>query len=240
MGLSAKDLKQLPNHVAIVPDGNGRWAQKRGLPRVAGHRAGILNMLKLIQYINEYAIKYLTFYGFSTENWTRPEMEITGLFEVVQKFVDDHLDDIHRANIKVIHLGRKEGLPPFLAKAIDKAVTSTINNNGMVLNVAWNYGGRAEIVDAVNRILQENSADKKIDEQTFPSYLYTSGAPDVDLLIRTGDVTRLSNFLLWQTAYAEYYFSKVLWPDFDKTEIEKALIAYSQRERRFGGLKQDA
>ncbi|MDD5189535.1 MAG: polyprenyl diphosphate synthase, partial [Dehalococcoidales bacterium] len=236
MGPATIDLKQLPHHVAIVPDGNGRWAQERGLPRVAGHRAGILNMLKLVQYINEYPIKYLTFYGFSTENWTRPEMEVSGLFGVVQKFVDDHLEDIHHANIKIIHIGRKQGLPDYLANAIEKAVARTANNSGMVLNVAWNYGGRAEIVDAVNRILKQNP-EKTIDETNFANYLYTAGSPDVDLLIRTGDVTRLSNFLIWQTAYAEYYFSKILWPDFDKAEIEKALVAYSQRERRFGGLK---
>ena len=231
-----KDFKQLPNHVAIVPDGNGRWAQKRGLPRIAGHRAGILNMFKLVQYINEYPIKYLTFYGFSTENWSRPDLEINGLFDIVNKFVEEHLEDIHRANIKIRHVGRKEGLPLFLAKAIEKAVARTNTNSGMTLLIAWNYGGRAEIVDAVNRILSENPEKIKIDEKIFPGYLYTAGAPDVDLLIRTGDVTRLSNFLLWQTAYAEFYFTKVLWPDFDKTEIDKALLAYSQRERRFGGV----
>jgi len=231
-----KDLKQLPNHVAIVPDGNGRWAQKRGLPRIAGHRAGIINMLKLVQYINEYPIKYLTFYGFSTENWTRPDGEINGLFDIVQKFVDEHLEEIRQANIKIRHIGRKEGLPLFLAKAIDKAISRTSENTGMTLLIAWNYGGRAEIVDAVNRILSHNTENTIINEKTFPDYLYTTGVPDVDLLIRTGDVTRLSNFLLWQTAYAEYYFTKALWPDFDKAEIDKALLAYSQRERRFGGV----
>ncbi len=236
MRISTGELKQLPQHVAIVPDGNGRWAQKRGLPRVAGHRAGILNMLKLVQYINEYPIKYLTFYGFSTENWSRPELEVRGIFEIVQKFVDEHLEDIHRANIKIRHIGRKEGLPPFLAKAIDKAAALTAANTGMTLLVAWNYGGRAEIVDAVNKIISDNPIPKLIDEKSFPDFLYTAGVPDVDLLIRTGDVTRLSNFLLWQTAYAEYYFSKVLWPDFNKSEIDKALLAYSQRERRFGGV----
>ena len=236
MKISAGELKQLPQHVAIVPDGNGRWAQKRGLPRVAGHRAGILNMLKLVQYINEYPIKYLTFYGFSTENWSRPELEVRGIFEIVQKFVDEHLEVIHRANIKIRHIGRKEGLPPFLAKAIDNSVALTAANSGMTLLVAWNYGGRAEIVDAVNRIISDNPIPTLIDEKSFPDFLYTAGVPDVDLLIRTGDVTRLSNFLLWQTAYAEYYFSKVLWPDFNKAEIDKALLAYSQRERRFGGV----
>jgi len=243
MGLAVNDLKKLPRHVAIVPDGNGRWAQKRGLPRVAGHRAGILNMLKLVQYINEYPIEYLTFYGFSTENWTRPGAEVKGLFQIVRKFVDEHLEEIHRANIKIIHIGRKEGLPSYLTAAIDAAVSHTAANTGLTLLVAWNYGGRAEIVDAVNRILAENpekAKTKAITEDNFANYLYTAGVPDVDLLIRTGDVTRLSNFLLWQTAYAEHYFSSVLWPDFGKKEIDEALTIYARRERRFGGLKTDA
>jgi len=240
MEFAVKDLKKLPRHVAIVPDGNGRWAQKRGLPRVAGHRAGILNMLKLVQYINEYPIAYLTFYGFSTENWTRPGAEVKGLFQIVRKFVDEHLEEIHRANIKIIHIGRKEGLPSYLAAAIDAAVKHTAANTGLTLLVAWNYGGRAEIVDAVNRIISDNPEIKEIDETVFSRYLYTAGVPDVDLLIRTGDVTRLSNFLLWQTAYAEHYFSSVLWPDFGKKEIDEALTIYAQRERRFGGLKANA
>lgn len=236
MAPTEKFFKQLPNHVAIVPDGNGRWAQKRGLPRIFGHRAGIINMLKLVQYINEYPINYVTFYGFSTENWNRPAAEVNGLFEIVQEFIDKHLEDIHRANIKIRHIGRQAGLPKFLSEAIEKSVARTTNNTGMLLSIAWNYGGRAEIVDALNMILAEKPETQNIDENIFQKYLYTVGIPDVDLLIRTGDVTRLSNFLIWQTAYSEYYFSDVLWPDFDRKEIDKALEAYSKRERRFGGL----
>ncbi len=239
MALTKKDLKSLPAHIAIVPDGNGRWAQKRGLPRIAGHRAGILNMLKLVEYINEYPIKYVTFYGFSTENWRRPRKEIAGLFEIARKFTEEHLGKIVALNIKIRHIGRKEGLPDFLAEAIDSAVNATAANTGLSLQIAWNYGGRAEIVDAVNRLRKEVAADQTIEEKQVEEYLYTAGIPDVDLLVRSGAVTRLSNFLIWQAAYAEYYFSDVLWPDFGKKDIEAALIAYSQRERRFGGLRQD-
>lgn len=236
MGFTTKELKQLPNHVAIVPDGNGRWAQKRGLPRLIGHRAGILNMLKMIQYINEYPIKYVTFYGFSTENWNRPETEVSGIFDIVQKFVDEHLEDIHRNNIKIRHIGRMQGLPEIFQHAIKKSIARTENNTGLLLIIAWNYGGRAEIVDAAARLMADGCQPENLNETAFASHLYTAGIPDVDLLIRTGDETRLSNFLIWQTAYSEYYFTKVLWPDFGKEEIDKALKAYSRRSRRFGGL----
>jgi len=229
-------LKILPAHVAIVPDGNGRWAQRSGLPRMMGHRAGILNMLKMIDYISEYPIPYVTFYGFSTENWTRPKPEVTGLFGLVERFVDEHLEDIHGKNIKIRHIGRMQGLPEVLQSAIQKSVTRTENNTGMVLGIAWNYGGRAEIVEAAARLIASGANPDTLDEKAFASQLYTAGMPDVDLLIRTGLETRLSNFLIWQTAYSEYYFSEVLWPDFGKEQIELALTAYSKRNRRFGGL----
>jgi undecaprenyl diphosphate synthase len=236
MKSSAQKFKTLPTHVAVVPDGNGRWAQKRGLPRIAGHRAGILNMLKMIGYINEYPIPYVTFYGFSTENWNRPVMEVTGLFGLVEHFVTEHLEEIHRKNIKIKHIGQTDGLPGILINAIEKSVARTENNTGMVLSICWNYGGRAEIIKAARRIIASGIKPEDVDENTFASFLYTAGMPDVDLLVRTGDETRLSNFLLWQTAYSEYYFTKVLWPDFGKKDIDLALSAYSKRQRRFGGL----
>jgi len=239
MKSATPQFKILPGHVAIVPDGNGRWAQKRGLPRLMGHRAGIRTMLKMIQLINEFPIPYVTFYGFSTENWTRPEMEVFGIFELVEKFVDRHLKDIHAANIKIRHIGRLEGLPEPLQKAIKKSVEKTKDNTGMNLGIAWNYGGRLEIVDAAAKLLREGIRPEKLDEKVFADRLYTTGMPDVDLLIRTGNETRLSNFLIWQTAYAEYYFTKVLWPDFGKKEIIEALTAYSQRNRRFGGIGEE-
>jgi len=229
-------LKTLPTHVAIVPDGNGRWARHRGLPRMMGHRAGILNMLKMVQYISEYPIPFVTFYGFSTENWTRPKSEVQGLFSMVERFVDEHLEEIHEKNIKIRHIGRVQGLPEVLQAAISKSVTRTENNTGMVLGIAWNYGGRTEIVDAAARLIASGIKPETLDEKSFADQLYTAGMPDVDLLIRTGLETRLSNFLIWQTAYSEYYFGEVLWPDFGKKEIDLALTAYSKRNRRFGGL----
>jgi undecaprenyl diphosphate synthase len=236
MKSAARKFKILPGHVAIVPDGNGRWARQRGLPRIAGHRAGIINMFKMINYINEYPIPFITFYGFSTENWNRPKSEVNGLFGLVKNFVEEHLEQIHEKNIKVRHIGRLDGLPDVLAAAIQKSVTLTEKNTGMVLSICWNYGGRAEILEATKRILADGIKPEALDEGTFTKYLYTSGMPDVDLLVRTGDETRLSNFLLWQTAYTEFYFTRVLWPDFDKKDIDLALSSYSKRHRRFGGL----
>jgi len=235
MRSTAKNNLPFPNHVAIVPDGNGRWAAKRGLPRLAGHKEGVLNMLRMIQYINEYPIKYVTFYGFSTENRNRPEPEVTGLFKLVEHFVDEQLNKIHEKNIKVRHIGRLNGLPDSLQNAIQKAVSLTAGNTGMNLGIAWNYGGRAEIVDAVTKMMADTDRPQPLDEKSFARYLYTEDMPDVDLLIRTAE-KRLSNFLLWQSAYSEIYFSDVLWPDFSKSDIDKALSDYSKRNRRFGGL----
>ncbi|HXX59628.1 MAG TPA: polyprenyl diphosphate synthase [Dehalococcoidales bacterium] len=230
-------FKALPHHVAIVPDGNGRWAKQRGLPRIMGHRAGTENMLRMVQWISEYPIPYVTFYGFSTENWHRPSTEVLGLFDVVVKFVDSYLKDIQKANIKIRHIGTLQGLPQSLQDAITRSVESTKENTGMNLGIAWNYGGRAEIVEAAANLMREGYSPDKLDEKVFAEHLYTAGMPDVDLLIRTGDETRLSNFLIWQTAYAEYYFTKILWPDFGKKEIEAALLDFSNRDRRFGRVK---
>jgi undecaprenyl diphosphate synthase len=232
----AAKIEKLPVHLAIVPDGNGRWAEKRGLPRLAGHQAGAKNMLRMVQYLNEHPIKYVTLYGFSTENWGRPKEEVTGLFNLLSRFIDNHLDYINEHNIQLRHIGRLQQLPDTLRESINRAVGKTAQNSGMVLNVAFNYGGRAEIVDAVRRLVAEGVNPEAIDEKLFENYLYTAGMPAVDLLIRTGDEVRFSNFLIWQTAYSEYYLTSVLWPDFGKKEVEKALISYSQRKRRFGAL----
>ena len=236
MNQTAENILPLPVHIAIVPDGNGRWAEKRGLPRLSGHREGVLNMMRMIQYISEYPIKYVTFYGFSTENWNRPETEVNGLFKLVEHFVDEQLNKINEKNIRIRHIGTLNGLPVSLQKAIQRAVTLTANNNGMTLGVAWNYGGRAEIIDAINQFTADPDKPQPLDEKSFGRYLYTGDTPDVDLLIRTANEMRLSNYLLWQTAYSEFYFTDVLWPDFGKKDIEKALIDYSRRNRRFGGL----
>ncbi len=231
-----KNIARLPNHVAIVPDGNGRWAEQRGLPRLSGHRAGAENMWRMVEYLNEYPIKNVTLYGFSTENWNRPEDEVAGLFRLLQDFISKRAADVNARGIRLQHIGLLEQLPPWLQMAINGVIELTKNNTRMTLNVAFNYGGRSEIVNAVRRLLVDDVKPENITEELFSNYLYTAGLPDVDLLIRTGDELRLSNFLIWQTAYSEYYFTEVLWPDFGKKDIDEALLAYSQRKRRFGGL----
>ncbi len=237
--LSTKEkITQLPNHVAIVPDGNGRWAEQRGLPRLSGHQAGAENMWRMVEYLNEYPIKYVTLYGFSTENWNRPEDEVIGLFHILEESIYRKTAELQKRGIRLRHLGRLEELPQGLQLAINRAVELTKNNARMTLSLAFNYGGRVEILDTVRRIVAEGISPQNIDEQLFSSYLYTAGLPDVDLLIRTGDELRLSNFLIWQTAYSEYYFTEVLWPDFNKKDIDKALLSYSQRQRRFGRLRE--
>jgi undecaprenyl diphosphate synthase len=219
-----------------VPDGNGRWAEQRGLSRLEGHKAGAENLHTVIEYLSEYQIKYVTVYTFSTENWNRPKNEVQGLFRLSAERIEQDLPIFHKRGVRFRHLGRLHELPKGLQRAINRGVELTKNNAGMTLSLAFNYGGRAEILDTVRRIIAEDIPLEKLDEELFNSYLYTAGLPDVDLVIRTADELRLSNFLIWQTAYAEYYFTKVLWPDFDKKEIDKALLAYSQRRRRFGGL----
>jgi len=232
----SKNLARLPAHVAIVPDGNGRWAERRGLPRLEGHRAGVKNMRTMVEYLNEYQVKCVTLYGFSTENWGRPKEEISGLFRILKERIDGDVPKLHKKNVKVRHLGRIGELPEWLQESIRGAEKWTENNTGLTLSLAFNYGGHVEIVDAARRIAADGVPPEKIDEKLFSSYLYTAGLPDVDLLVRTADEVRLSNFLIWQTAYSEYYFTKVLWPDFGKKDIDQALLAYSQRERRFGAL----
>jgi len=230
-------IKRLPVHIAIVPDGNGRWAEKRGLPRLAGHQAGVKKMRSLVEYLNDlHIIKYVTLYGFSTENWGRPREEVEGLFRILEERINQDVPKLHRKGVRVRHLGRLGELPEWLQKSIKNGEELTRNNTGLTLCLAFNYGGHIEIVDAVRRIVTDGIPPEKIDEKLFGEYLYTAGIPDVDLLIRTGDEWRLSNFLLWQTAYSEYYFTEVLWPEFTKEDMDKALIAYSQRERRFGAL----
>jgi len=229
-------ITRLPEHVAIIMDGNGRWARQRNLPRLAGHRAGMENMRSVIDYFNRLKVKYLTLYGFSTENWNRPKEEIDGLLGLLQESIDEETLRLHRQGIRIRHLGQLERLPRKLQAAIKKAVDLTGNNTGLNFSFAFSYGGRTEIVDAVRRLIAEGVPADKIDEKLFSGYLYTADMPEVDLLIRTGGELRVSNFLIWQAAYSEYYFTDVLWPDFNEPEVDKALLAYSQRQRRFGGL----
>ncbi len=236
-GSSAKKkTPRFPNHIAIIMDGNGRWAQKRGLPRLEGHQAGVENLRSVIEYFAKLKLKCLTLYGFSTENWKRPKEEIDGLLNLLQEAIDEETLELHKKGIKIRHLGRLDGFSKGLQRAITRAVELTKDNKGMTLSLAFDYGGRAEILDAVRRIIAEGVPPQKIDEQLFGSYLYTAGLPEVDLVIRTAGELRISNFLIWQAAYSEYYFAEVFWPDFDSKEIDKALLAYSRRQRRFGAL----
>lgn len=231
-----KDIAYLPDHVAIIMDGNGRWAQQRRLLRIEGHQAGIKTARSTIQCLNDYEIRCVTLYSFSSENWKRPQDEVNGLLQLLEEMIDKETDDLHRQGVKLRHLGQLDKLSSGLQQAIKRAVALTRNNPGMTLAFALNYGGRIEILDAVRQLIAEGIPAQKIDEKLFDSYLYTAGLPDVDLVIRTGGELRLSNFLVWQAAYAEYYFTEVLWPEFNRAEMEKALLAYSQRQRRFGGL----
>ena len=234
--LSPNEISPLPNHVAIIMDGNGRWAKKRGLSRMEGHRAGLDNIRPVVRSIDDYKIKYLTIYGFSTENWSRPVDEVIGLLNLLEERIDAEALEMHKNNVKIRHLGRLDELPQSTQQALNRAMELTRDNTGLNLGLAFNYGGRIEILDAVSHIIASGISPEQVDESLFSSYLYTAGFPDVDLVIRTSGELRTSNFLIWQAAYSEYYFTKVLWPDFDKDELRKALLAYSRRQRRFGGL----
>jgi len=227
-------LVNVPYHLAIIMDGNGRWARRRGLPRLAGHRAGMENIRRVIEGCTDFGVQMLTIYAFSTENWQRPPEEVQGLMRILEEVIDERTQEFHEKGIRLNHLGRLEGLAEALQRKVRYAVDLTRENSKFVLNIAFNYGGRAEIVDAARRLLAEGVDPNTLDEVTFSRYLYTAGLPDPDLIIRTAGEMRLSNFLIWQTAYAEYYSTPTFWPDFDKQELYKALLAYSQRERRFG------
>ena len=230
-----REIDRLPNHIAIVPDGNRRWAEMRGLPPIEGHRAGSENLRTIIEYLNDYQIKCVTVYTFSTENWNRSKDEVRDLFRLSSAVIGKNVLRFHKRGIRIRHLGRFQQLSLSLQRKINKAVGLTKDNTGMTISLAFNYGGRSEILDAVRCLIAEDITPQSIDEKVFSDYLYTAGLPDVDLLIRTGDELRLSNFLIWQTAYGEYYFTDVLWPDFNEKEVDKALLSYSQRQRRFGG-----
>lgn len=226
----------LPRHVAIIMDGNGRWAKQRGLPRIEGHRAGAKNVRKVARAFADHGIKYLTLFAFSTENWDRPKEEVTGLLHLLSQSIDEEIQRFHQANIKLVHIGKPDRLSLELRRKVEAATELTKDNTRMTLCLAFDYGSRSEIVDAVRCIKEGNVSPEGISETIFSSYLGTADIPDPDLLIRTGGEFRLSNFLLWQVAYSELYFTPVSWPDFNEKEIEKALLDYKQRQRRFGNL----
>jgi undecaprenyl diphosphate synthase len=216
-------------------DGNRRWAQERGLPRQAGYRAGTENIRRLVQAFGERGVRYLTLFAFSTENWKRPKSEINPLFRLIGRVLDRELAALHENGVRLMHIGNLEPLPEDLQRRIRSAIELTRNNERMTVCVAFNYGGRAEIVDAVRRIVADGLAPDGITEATLESYLGTHGLPDPDLVILTSGEMRLSNFLIWQTAYSEFYTTPAYWPDFDEAEIDRALAAYASRGRRFGG-----
>jgi undecaprenyl diphosphate synthase len=233
------ELPKLPQHVAIIMDGNGRWAQERGLSRQAGHRAGTENIRRVIETLARYQVPVLTLFAFSTENWVRPKREVNALIRLISHFIDGELKALNENGVRLRHLGSLEPLSPQLQRRVEDAMDLTKDNDRITVNVAFNYGGRQEIVDAVRRIVEDGVPAEKINDELFSSYLYTAGLPDADLVIRTAGEMRLSNFLLWQSAFAEYYATPVYWPDFGTVEIERALTAFSQRERRFGGLPEE-
>ena len=231
---SPETLTRIPTHIAIIMDGNGRWAKARGLPRLAGHRAGTENLRRILNACVEFNVKILTIWAFSTENWRRPQEEVRGLMDILEQVIDRELNELHKNGVRLRHIGRLEGIAPHLQTKVRHAIELTRDNARLTLNVAFNYGGKAEILDAVKHIIADGIRPDDVDENLFARYLYTTSLPDPDMIIRTGNESRISNFMLWQGAYSEYYFTPVLWPDFDKDELRKALEDYARRERRFG------
>lgn len=234
------DLKKLPEHIAIIMDGNGRWATNRGLQRNFGHREGMERVIEIVEAAKEIGVKYLTLYAFSTENWKRPSSEINGLMNILVFFIRRELDKIIKNNVKITILGDIDKLPEGPRKEVIRAVESTKNNKEMLLNIAINYGGRDEIAKGIKDILKDYEMGKiqldDIDKHLLSNYLYTKGQPDPDLLIRSSGDIRISNFLLYQIAYSELYFTDTLWPDFREEELYKAIIDYQNRNRRYGGI----
>ena len=227
-------VDKIPRHVAIIMDGNGRWAISRGLPRLAGHKAGTENLRRIIRATAEFGIKYLTIYAFSTENWGRPTEEVQGLMGILQDVIDRELNELHQEGVQLRHIGRLERLDPKIQAKVLKAIELTRNNEKLVLNIAWNYGGRDEIVCAIQKIIKDGIAPEDITDELVSRYMFTAGVPDPDLVIRTSGELRVSNFLIWQVAYSEWYVTPTYWPDFDREEYRRALEAYANRDRRYG------
>jgi undecaprenyl diphosphate synthase len=231
---SAPHQIQVPYHLAIIMDGNGRWAKARGLPRLAGHRAGTDNLRRILRACVKQGIKILTIYAFSTENWGRPAEEVRGLMSILDQVIEHELNELHQEGVRIRHIGRLDGISPRLQKKIEHAVEITRHNDTIILNVAFNYGGRQEIIDAVRHLLKDGVDPDQVDDALLSQYLYTAAQPDPDLIVRTSGEMRFSNFLIWQSAYAEFYVTETYWPDFGEAELQKALDHYAQRERRFG------
>lgn len=229
-------LEKNPRHVAIIMDGNGRWALSRGLPRLAGHKAGTENLRRIIRASVEFGVKYLTIYAFSTENWGRPPEEVDGLMHILEDVIDRELAELNKEGVQLRHIGRLERLAPTLQEKVLDAIDLTKNNNRLILNVAFNYGGRDEIVQAIQHMMKDGVQPEKVTDEMVSHYMYTAGVPDPDLIIRTSGELRVSNFLIWQAAYSEWYITPTYWPDFDKEQYRRALEAFAQRDRRYGGV----
>ena len=225
---------KVPQHVAIIMDGNGRWAIQRGLPRLAGHKAGTENLRRVIRASVEFGIKYMTIYAFSTENWGRPPEEVRGLMYILEDVIDRELNELNKEGVQLRHIGRLERLSPQLQEKVLEAIEVTKDNGRLILNIAFNYGGRDEIVQAIQRMMKDGVDPEKVSDELVSQYLYTAGVPDPDLIIRTSGELRVSNFLIWQAAYSEWYITPTFWPDFDHAEYRRALEAFAQRDRRYG------
>lgn len=236
---SLEPLSKIPTHVAIIMDGNGRWASARGLPRLAGHRAGTENLRRVIRACVEFGVQYLTIYAFSTENWGRPKDEVEGLLIILENVIDQELDELKEEGVQIRHLGHLDKFSPTLRAKIEHSIETTRNNTRLTLCLAFNYGGRDEIVCAIQRIIEEKIPVEQITPELVSGYMFTAGIPDPDLIIRTSGEYRISNFLIWQGAYSEWYITPTLWPDFDREELYKALQAYAQRDRRFGRISSE-
>jgi undecaprenyl diphosphate synthase len=237
LGIKSEDM---PRHIAIIMDGNGRWAQNKGFPRYEGHRQGAKTAEKISQCCVDFGIEALTLYSFSMENWKRPKEEVDALMHLYAEYLTGMRPKLMEDNVRLIHLGRKEALPDKVKKALDETIEKTSSNTGMVFALALNYSGRAEIIDAAKEIARLHKAGKmsldEIDEQSISNHLYTAGLADPDLLIRTASEMRVSNFLLWQISYSEFYVTDTLWPNFDKSDLEKSILAFAKRTRRFGSV----
>jgi undecaprenyl diphosphate synthase len=229
---------KIPTHVGLIMDGNGRWATQRGLPRLAGHKAGVENVKPTVLAAKKFGIKYLTFYAFSTENWKRPQDEVSGIMNLLSIFIDREVNNLHKEGVRILHIGRRERLDQSLRKKIEGAIELTKNNTTITVQMGLDYGGRDEITQAVRKIVTSGVSLEEVTEELISQNLYTAGIPDPDLVIRTSGEMRTSNFLIWQSAYAEWIFPETYWPDFTEEVFWQMLVEYSRRDRRFGGLSQ--
>ena len=235
-GASHDGVANVPVHVAFIMDGNGRWAQKQNLPRIAGHEVGVQRIQGILETLAPLGVKFVTLYAFSTENWARPQDEVDGIMDVFSEAVASQTEDLHKQNVRIVHVGKTENLSLGLRDAVVDAQRLTADNTRITLNIAFDYGGRAEILEAARRIIKDGINPDSIDEELFSQYLFTAHCPDPDLIIRTGGEQRISNFLLWQSAYSEMHYTSTLWPDLDAAELVQVLETFGSRRRRYGAL----